>query len=133
MARKFQTLIDQMPPERRAEYERNVKMLRAQMRVDDMRLSELRRALRLSQQTLARHLKTDQAQISRLEQRADLLVSTLRRYVEALGAQLEIVATFPDGAMIRIENFAELHPRKPIRERRAVRAKRGRKRSAKVA
>jgi hypothetical protein len=67
-----------------------------------------------------------------LEQRADLLVSTLRRYVEALGAQLEIVATFPDGATIRIENFAELRPEKPIRERRTVRAKAVRKKGARV-
>jgi transcriptional regulator with XRE-family HTH domain len=121
MAKKFQELIDQMPAARRAAHERAVAQHRAEMRRDDMRLDELRRALRLSQQTLARHLKTDQAQVSRLEQRADLLVSTLRRYVEALGAQLEIVATFPDGATIRIENFAELRPRKSVRVRRAVR------------
>lgn len=133
MARKFQELIDQMSPARRASHERAVAQLRAEMHRDDMRLDELRRALRLSQQTLARHLKTDQAQISRLEQRADLLVSTLRRYVEALGAQLEIVATFPDGATIRIENFAELRPQKTAHPRRAVRAKMTRKKSAGVA
>lgn len=133
MARKFQELIDQMSPERRAEYDRNVKQLRAQMRVDEMRLHELRRALRLSQQTLARRLKTDQAQISRLEQRTDLFVSTLRRYVEALGGQLEIVATFPDGASVRIENFSDLRPEKSRPVRRAIRAKSARRKAVGIA
>jgi transcriptional regulator with XRE-family HTH domain len=133
MARKFQELIDQMSPERRAEYDRNVKQLRAQMRLDEMRLHELRRALRLSQQTLARRLKTDQAQISRLEQRTDLFVSTLRRYVEALGGQLEIVATFPEGASVRIENFSDLRPEKSRPARRSIRAKSARRKAVGIA
>lgn len=133
MARKFQELIDQMSPERRAEYDRNVKQLRAQMRLDEMRLHELRRALRLSQQTLARRLKTDQAQISRLEQRTDLFVSTLRRYVEALGGQLEIVATFPDGASVRIENFSDLRPEKSRPARRSIRPKSARRKAVGIA
>jgi|ERR1035437_176898 transcriptional regulator with XRE-family HTH domain len=133
MARKFQELIDQMSPERRAEYDRNVKQLRAQMRLDEMRLHELRRALRLSQQTLARRLKTDQAQISRLEQRTDLFVSTLRRYVEALGGQLEIVATFPEGASVRIENFSDLRPEKSRSARRSIRAKSARRKAVGIA
>lgn len=133
MARKFQELIDQMSPERRPEYDRNVKQLRAQMRLDEMRLHELRRALRLSQQTLARRLKTDQAQISRLEQRTDLFVSTLRRYVEALGGQLEIVATFPEGASVRIENFSDLRPEKSRAARRSIRAKSARRKAVGIA
>jgi transcriptional regulator with XRE-family HTH domain len=133
MARKFQELIDQMSPERRAEYDRNVKQLRAQMRLDEMRLHELRRALRLSQQTLARRLKTDQAQISRLEQRTDLFVSTLRRYVEALGGQLEIVATFPEGASVRIENFSDLRPEKSRPARRSIRTKSARRKAVRIA
>ncbi len=129
MARKFQELVDQMSPERRARHERNVKRLRAQMAVDDMRLGALRKALRLSQQTLARRLKTDQAQISRLEQRTDLFVSTLRRYVEALGGELEIVASFPDGATVRIENFSELKPEQSTPTKRRARPRPVRKRA----
>jgi transcriptional regulator with XRE-family HTH domain len=131
--RKFQELIDRMPPARRAEYDRNVKKLREQMRVDEMRLGDLRRALKLSQQTLARRLKTGQAQVSRLEQRTDLFVSTLRRYVEALGGQLEIVATFPEGATVRIENFSDLKPEKPGPQRRSIRARMTRKKTARIA
>jgi transcriptional regulator with XRE-family HTH domain len=131
--KKFQELIDRMPPARRAEYARNVIKLREQMRIDEMRLHELRRALKLSQQTLARRLKTGQAQISRLEQRTDLFVSTLRRYVEALGGQLEIVASFPEGATVRIENFSDLKPEKSGPERRSIRARTTRKKTARIA
>ena len=133
MARKFQELIDEMPPGRRAEHLKNVKLLRAQMAIDDMRLDELRRALRLSQQTLARRLKTGQAQVSRLEKRADLLVSTLRRYVEGLGGSLEIVATFPEGATVRIENFSDLRPEKTPVARRMRRSRVARKKARGIA
>jgi hypothetical protein len=34
--------------------------------------------------------------VSRLEQRSDMLLSTLRGYVEAIGGQLELLATFSD-------------------------------------
>jgi transcriptional regulator with XRE-family HTH domain len=97
-----------------------------------MRLHELRRALRLSQQTLARRLKTDQAQISRLEQRTDLFVSTLRRYVEALGGELEIVASFPEGATVRIENFSDLKPARASTAGRPGRRAPGKKNAARV-
>jgi hypothetical protein len=82
---------------------------------------------------LARRLKTDQAQISRLEQRTDLFVSTLRRYVEALGGQLEIVATFPEGASVRIENFSDLRPEKSRPARRSIRAKSARRKAVGIA
>ena len=113
MARKFQTLIDKMPPERRAEYQRNVKMLRAQMRVDDMRLRWAARA----RVTNSKHLRA----ISRLIRHKSHASNNEPIYSSRQYAAIRrsarrsawIVATFPDGAMIRIENFAELHPRKP--------------------
>ena len=123
MARKFQELLDEMPPERRARSDAAVKKLLAEFHLD-----ELRRAMRMSQQTLAKRLKTDQAQISRLEQRADLLVSTLRRYVEALGGELQIVATFPTGSSVTIKNFCELRPTRERHGGRGVSSKRAQKR-----
>ena len=95
----------------------------------ELHLDELRRAMRMSQQTLAKRLKTDQAQISRLEQRADLLVSTLRRYVEALGGELQIVATFPTGSSVTIKNCSELKPTRARARGRDVAPKRSRKRT----
>lgn len=128
MARKFQKLIDAMPPQRRARSDASVERLLA-----DLHLYELRRGLEVSQQTLARRLKTDQAQISRLEQRADLLVSTLRRYVEALGGRLEIVASFPEGGAVAIKNFRDLSTRKTAPKRRVGASQKARKSRAQVA
>ena len=38
--------------------------------------------------------------------RADMYISTLRSYIEAMGGHLEIVATFPDGA-VRLTQLGE--------------------------
>lgn len=62
-------------------------------------LSQLRRALELTQEQLAETVGLTQPAISQIEQRGrlgDLYLSTLRRYVEAMGGQLEVVAVFDD-------------------------------------
>jgi predicted transcriptional regulator len=73
----------------------------------ELPLQELRKALELTQATLAESMECGQDEVSRLERRADMLVSTLRRYVEAMGGSLEIVATFPNGE-VRISELGEL-------------------------
>lgn len=35
----------------------------------------------------------------------DMYISTLRNYIRAMGGELEIIATFPEG-QVKIENFA---------------------------
>jgi len=35
-----------------------------------------------------------------MESQSDMYVSTLRRFLEAMGAQLKIVAEFPDGEVV---------------------------------
>ena len=42
-----------------------------------------------------------------MERRVDVYVSTLRSYLEAIGAELEIKAVFPDGEVI-IDQFERL-------------------------
>jgi transcriptional regulator with XRE-family HTH domain len=64
----------------------------------EMRLTELRNALGVSQDELGQLLKRKQAAISRLERRSDMHVSTLREFVKALGGRLELIANFPDGS-----------------------------------
>jgi transcriptional regulator with XRE-family HTH domain len=61
-----------------------------------MNLRAMREALGKTQEELARLIDMSQAELSRAERREDHLVSTLRRYVEALGGELEVIATFPD-------------------------------------
>lgn len=70
----------------------------------EIRLSELRGALDISQEELAELLNKKQAAISRLERRSDMHVSTLREFVKALGGKLEIIASFPD-ASYHIKQF----------------------------
>jgi len=62
-------------------------------------LRVLREAAGKTQTEVATEAGIDQADISRLERRqefADCQVATLQRYLEALGGELELVATFGD-------------------------------------
>lgn len=102
MANKFKNLVDKMSPESQA----RAKALTRQM-IAAMPLHELRRARELSQQTLAKTMDVAQSEISRLEKRTDTYVSTLRSYIEAMGGELDIVATFPDG-QYRINQFEDI-------------------------
>jgi len=60
-----------------------------------MDLAELRRALALSQQQLAKKLRVNQPEIAKIERRVDMLLSTLDAVLRAMGADLKIVAHFP--------------------------------------
>lgn len=72
-----------------------------------MDLADLRRALDLTQATMAETLGVGQAEVSKIEKRADILVSTLRRFIDAMGGELEIRAVFPD-RVVAIRDFAGL-------------------------
>ena len=48
-----------------------------------------------------------QGDVSNLERRADMYVSTLAGYLQAVGADLEIRAVFPDGRVVKITQFSE--------------------------
>jgi hypothetical protein len=65
---------------------------------DGLTLAELRAARGQTQVALAGVLETGQPNVARMEARADHYLSTLSAYVTALGGQLHLVATFPDGA-----------------------------------
>lgn len=41
------------------------------------------------------------------ERRADMYISNLRSYVEAIGGELKIIASFPEGD-VAITNFSEM-------------------------
>ncbi len=93
MARSFTELRKKMTPESR----RRSEALAAELR-SDIRLTELRHALGVSQEELADLLDKKQAAISRFERRSDMHISTLREFINALGGRLEIIATFPSGS-----------------------------------
>ncbi|SEM77968.1 Helix-turn-helix domain-containing protein [Pseudomonas sp. ok272] len=101
MAKKFAELQARMSPESRAEAQQLF-----QQHLKEMPLHELRKAQELSQATLAKTLHINQAAISKMERRTDMYISTLRNYIRAMGGELEIIATFPEG-QVKIENFAD--------------------------
>ncbi|KAA0947694.1 MULTISPECIES: XRE family transcriptional regulator [unclassified Pseudomonas] len=100
MAKKFAELQARMTLEARADAERVF-----QQHLKEMPLHELRKAQQMSQESLAKVLNINQAAVSKMERRTDMYISTLRNYIRAMGGELEIVATFPDG-QVKIENFA---------------------------
>ena len=95
MAKSFKNLLEKMTPERRDRIE-----ARAEGILREINLRELRQAFALTQEQLAATLKINQAAISKMESQSDMYVSTLRRFLEAMGAQLKIVAEFPDGEVV---------------------------------
>ena len=102
MAKKFRDLIAHWPPERLAKMRAETAALLA-----EMPLQELRQAREQSQEALAKALGGSQASVSKMERRADMYVSTLRNYIEAMGGELEIIASFPEGK-VRINQFKEI-------------------------
>jgi DNA-binding transcriptional regulator YiaG len=75
--------------------------------VEEMSLHQLRKARELTQAKIAGDLHMGQGDVSKLERRTDMYVSTLASYLQAVGADLEIRAVFPDGRAVKITQFAE--------------------------
>ena len=67
-----------------------------------MTLRELREQAEVTQTDLAERAHTSQSEVSKIEQRTDLMISTLRDYMHGLGAELVLVARFPDGGTIPV-------------------------------
>ena len=95
MSKPFNALLEDMVPERRDRIRRKTQVMQ-----NEMALSELRQALDLTQVELAKSLHMKQAAISKFEHQSDIYLSTLRRILVAMGAELKIVAQFPEGAVL---------------------------------
>ncbi|HQU91466.1 MAG TPA: helix-turn-helix transcriptional regulator [Pyrinomonadaceae bacterium] len=93
MAKPFKILRDRMSPEARQLSKKMADEMRS-----EIRLTELRSALGVSQEELAQLMKKKQAAISRFERRSDMHISTLREFISALGGRLQVIASFPDGS-----------------------------------
>jgi len=102
MAKKFKELREKMSAPAQERIAKKTKELLA-----EMPLHELRRAKGLSQEVLAVTLQVKQASISKLERRTDMYISSLRSHIEAMGGDLYIVASFPEGD-VRITNFEQV-------------------------
>ena len=99
MPRNFNTLRKQMSPGARQRSRALAAKYRAEMALD-----ELREAREMTQVHLAKILGVNQAAVSKLERRADMYVSTLQDFVRAMGGELKIIASFPEGT-VEIRQF----------------------------
>jgi DNA-binding transcriptional regulator YiaG len=96
-AKKWNDLLKQLPPDARARVDARVARTLA-----SMPLPEVRRAIGMTQAELAVTLETGQGSVSKVERSADMYLSTLRKYVEAMGGELHLIASFPEGRRFEI-------------------------------
>ena len=102
MARKFDELVQKMPPAARGRAEAKAAKL-----IAEYALHELREARSMTQARLAEILGKDQSVISRIEKRTDMYVSTLAEFIRAMGGELEIRAVFPEGS-VKVGKFRDI-------------------------
>lgn len=69
----------------------------------ELTLPKLREMRELSQVELAGRLQVSQGALSRMERRSDMLIGSLRSAIAAMGGELEVRATFPEGDVVRIK------------------------------
>lgn len=112
MAKPFKNLLEDISKERKD----RIEGLKAEI-LEEIDLQELRQALKLTQNQLAQTLKIRQAAVSKIENQSDMFISTLRRFLEAMGANLRIVAEFPDHVVV-INQFTELGEASVVSARR---------------
>ena len=85
---------------------KKVEVRAAEVIAEEMTLSELRKARKLTQVRVAKTLGINQDSVSRLEKRSDILLSTLRKTVKAMGGNLSLVAKFPDRRPVVLSGIA---------------------------
>ena len=102
MSKPYSILREKMKPAARKKAAEKTKVL-----LNAMPLQELRHARNLSQEQLAQTLSVKQAAVSKLEKRTDMYISTLRNFIKAMGGDLEIIASFPDGS-VQISQFENI-------------------------
>ncbi|MDB9308341.1 MAG: XRE family transcriptional regulator [Aphanizomenon gracile PMC649.10] len=112
MATKLTDIMAQLPLERRAKIEARAQ----ELILENMTLQNMRKARKLTQESMAELLGIRQDSVSRLEKRADLLLSTLRSYVKAMGGDLKLVAEFPDRPSVIISALGELEDEDSVLE-----------------
>jgi len=109
MAKKFSQLRTKLSPEAQAR-----SAARAEGMILEMRLRVLRKSRNVTQVQVAQVMGVEQTAISKLEHRSDLYLSTVYGYIKALGGELKLVASFPEGD-IPVQSFESQVDRSPPR------------------
>ncbi|VGO13493.1 Putative antitoxin HigA2 [Pontiella desulfatans] len=102
MSKSFKKLLADMPEERLEKIKIKTEVLK-----NELALKELRQAMELTQEELAKELHVNQAAVSKFESQSDIYISTLRKILFAMGGELRIVAHFDDGDVL-INQFDDI-------------------------
>ena len=102
MSKSFKKLLADMPEERLGKIKIKTDVLK-----NELALKELRQAMELTQEELAKELHVNQAAVSKFESQSDIYISTLRKILFAMGGELKIVAHFDDGDVL-INQFDDI-------------------------
>lgn len=90
MAKDFREKFDALPKRVRDKIER-----RAEKRIEEIQLAELRDLADMTQADLAEKLETSQAAVSKLEKQKNITIIRLRKAVEAMGGELDVCVRLP--------------------------------------
>jgi len=101
-----------LTPVQRAAVKKRVK----QLALEEMTLGDLRKAMALTQQDLAKSLGVKQASISQIENANDMFVSTLSKHIAAIGGTLHYTVEFPNRPPVSLIGLTEEHA-EPVRKR----------------
>lgn len=94
--------LDEMMATLPAAQRRAIEARANQLIAEELSLADLRRALELTQQDVAKRLKKGQDAVSRIEQRQDVLLSTLQSYITSIGGELELTCRFKNRPAVRL-------------------------------
>ena len=101
-------VFGKLPAERRAK----IKKRAAELIAEELGLQELRKSKDVTQEQVAERLGGRQVYVSRLENREDMKLSTLREYVKAIGGDLQLLVTFPEGQSVRLKQSSVIGRRR---------------------
>jgi hypothetical protein len=96
--------------------QRKIKTRAAELIAEEYALRDLRLAKAVTQEEVAKRLGGRQVYVSRLEKRADMKLSTLRDYVRAIGGDLQLMVTFPEGKAVKLRDIGALKSRRKRRK-----------------
>jgi predicted XRE-type DNA-binding protein len=109
MAKPFKNLVARMSPEAQERVKARTSAMLLEMNLQELR----QRCTELTQQDVAELLDVTQAYVSKFERRGDMLISTLYSFIKSLGGEVEIRATLPGTAEVRITQFEHLAEQLP--------------------
>lgn len=108
MSTTLRSIIEEFSPDDRKFIHRKSRQLAQEMVRHADSLAEVRTALVMTQDEVARVLNVKQNAVAQLEKRSDLLLSTLRKYVEAMGGELAVSVKTGQGTVIVLDSLSSL-------------------------